>query len=153
MPRPALSASIAAAVVTAACLLQPSRSGAEPIVPDFSPGNFEPGAPIDNPYFPLVPGTIFEYEATLTDDEGEETFQQLRDTVTFETIQIQGVTARVVRAQEFEDGLLAEDTRDYYAQDKAGNVWYLGEDTREILYDDEDNPIGFDTSGTWRARG
>jgi hypothetical protein len=38
-----------------------------------------------------------------------------------------GVTAPVVRDREWLNGVLEEDTRDWYAQDKAGNVWYLGE--------------------------
>jgi len=149
MPR--LWVRYAVAVVFVLTVPLPSVVRADPVVPDFDPANFVPGAPIDNPYFPLVPGTVFKYSANVTDDEGESTFQELEDFVTFNTIQVAGVTVRVVRAREFEDGLLAEDTLDYYAQDKSGNVWYLGEDTKEILYDDDDNPIGFDTSGSWRA--
>jgi len=43
-----------------------------------------------------------------------------------------GVTARVVRDTASGAGRLIEDTFDFYAQDKRGNVWYLGEDTAEL---------------------
>ncbi len=43
-----------------------------------------------------------------------------------------GITARVVRDTVREDGKIVEDTVDWYAQDAAGNVWYLGEDTAEF---------------------
>jgi hypothetical protein len=47
--------------------------------------------------------------------------------------------------------VLTEDTNDYYAQDKAGNVWYMGEDTKAFEYDDSGKLISTDTSGSWRA--
>lgn len=31
------------------------------------------------------------------------------------------------------DGVLAEDTVDWFAQDKQGNVWYFGENTGELV--------------------
>jgi len=43
-----------------------------------------------------------------------------------------GVTARVVRDTVTSDGEIIEDTFDWYAQDKHGTVWYLGEDTAEF---------------------
>ena len=51
--------------------------------------------------------------------------------VTRRTRVIAGITARVVRDTVTEKGELVEDTFDWYAQDRAGNVWYLGEDTKE----------------------
>src|SRR5439155_5807888 len=73
------------------------------------------------------------------------------DFVSFQTKQIAGVTVRVVRSRVFSDGVLAEDTNDYYAQDKSGNVWYMGEDTKAFERDDQGNIISTDTTGTWRA--
>ena len=151
MPRRSFAASLAVSI--AVCLLQPAPSAAAPVVPEFDAGNFEPGAPIDNTYFPLVPGTVYRYQVEVTDDEGETVLERIEEFVTFEAIQIAGVTARVVRAREFEDELLVEDTRDYYAQDKVGSVWYLGEDTEEIEYDDEGNEIGRDSAGSWACGG
>jgi hypothetical protein len=58
-----------------------------------------------------------------------------------------GVTVTVVRDTAWSDGVLAEDTFDWYAEDDAGNVWYFGEDTTEF------NPDGtIDTTfGSWEA--
>ena len=57
---------------------------------------------------------------------------------------ISGVTATVVHDQVFLDGELTEDTFDWYAQDADGNVWYLGEDSREI-----ENGQVVSTEGSW----
>jgi len=143
---------MASAFVTVA--LWGSVARAEPVVPDFSAATFVPGAPIDNRYFPLVPGTVFRYEAELVDpDEPGEDPEEvvLEDFVSFNTVVVNGVVAREVVAKEFIDGLLVEDTRDWFAQDTAGNVWYLGELSTEFEYDDEGNQIGSSTEGSWRA--
>ncbi|AKB28707.1 hypothetical protein MSSIT_1988 [Methanosarcina siciliae T4/M] len=96
---------------------------------------------IDNPYFPLTPGTTFVYE-------GESEGEPIRDEVyvTNETRTVMGVKTIVVRDREFEDGELAEETFDWYAQDKDGNVWYFGEDSREY---DEGEVVS--TEGSWEA--
>jgi hypothetical protein len=122
-------------------------------LPDFSAATFVPGAPIDNPYLPLVPGTTRRYEATLRDEDDPSETEALviEDTVTTQFETVDGVQARVVRAKEWVDGLLVEDTRDFFAQDTAGNVWYLGEDTTAFEYDDEGNLISSSTEGQWRA--
>lgn len=108
---------------------------------DFDPTNFA-GDEIDNPYFPLEPGTTFIYR-------GEKDGAPTRDvmTVTFDTKEILGVTATVVHHLSYEDGVLVEDTFDWFAQDKDGNVWYLGEDTKEL--DENGNVIS--TEGSWEA--
>jgi hypothetical protein len=71
--------------------------------------------------------------------------------VTSQTRTVGGVLARVVHNTVRTDGELDEDTLDYYAQDKFGNVWYLGEDTTSFKRDDEGNIISSDTSGSWHA--
>jgi len=122
----------------------PQRAARSAVVePVFSASDFSPGAPIDNPYFPLVPGTRFRYEATANEVE--------EDLVTNQTIDIAGVQARVVHNTVTDDGEQVEDTKDYYAQDKSGNVWYLGEDTAEFERDDAGNIINTDTTGSWRT--
>ena len=40
-----------------------------------------------------------------------------------------GIRARVVHVVDTERGQMIEETFDYYAQDRTGNVRYLGEDT------------------------
>lgn len=139
-------------VVASICIGLTQTTVAGPTQPTFDPSNFLAGAPIDNPFFPLVAGTTFNSSATVTDpDTGETGLQKDKDFVTFKTAQIGGVTARVVRATSILDGVLIEDTLDYYAQDKSGNVWYLGEDTRSFEYDDNGKLINTDTSGSFRA--
>jgi hypothetical protein len=70
----------------------------------------------------------------------------VRVTVTDNTKDILGISATVVRDQVFVDGKLAEDTLDWYAQDRQGNVWYMGEDTKEY----EDGKV-VSTEGSWEA--
>ncbi len=85
----------------------------------------DPGAfttDVSNPYFPLAPGTVFTY-----DGGGEHSVM----TVTDGTRMIMGIPSVVVRDRVYENGALTEDTFDWYAQDLAGHVWYMGEDTAE----------------------
>jgi hypothetical protein len=97
--------------------------GSEPVKLD--PADFT--TRIDNPYWPMAPGDKWVYRET---DSGTE--QRVEVTVTNRTKQIaNGIEARVVHDVVTEDGQLVEVTDDWYAQDKAGNVWYLGEDTAE----------------------
>jgi hypothetical protein len=82
---------------------------------------------IDNPYWPMRPGSRWVYRET-TPDGGK-----VRDvvTVTRRTKRIaNGVEARVVLDVATEHGKVVEKTEDYYAQDRAGNIWYLGENTK-----------------------
>jgi len=88
--------------------------------PVIHPSNFVDT--IDNPYFTLTPGTTFIYEKTT----GSET-EIVEVNVTDETKVILGVTCVVVHDSATVDGELMEDTIDWYAQDKDGNVWYFGE--------------------------
>ena len=102
------------------------RVGGAPFDPAIDPANFV--ATIDNPYFPLTPGTLFIYEGqTAQGLEHEEFF------VTFNTKVILGVTCIEVRDRSWVNGELTEDTRDYHAQDKDGNVWYFGENATQIV--------------------
>jgi hypothetical protein len=99
--------------------------GAEPV--DLDPKDFT--TRIDHPYWPMDPGMRWTYRET--DQEGAEL--DVVVTVSDQTRKIaNGVTARVVRDTVTEDGKIIEDTFDWYAQDKEGNVWYLGENTAEF---------------------
>lgn len=123
-----------------------------PTLPVFDPATFEPNAPIDNPYFPLNPGTIYVYEGESADEEaGDETEEIIRFATTFDTETIAGVTAKVVRETAWENGFLQEDTNDWFAQDTEGNVWYLGESTTSFEYDEDGNFIGTNNDGAWEA--
>jgi hypothetical protein len=123
-----------------------------PVLPDFGSARFDPGAPIHNPFFPLVPGTVSSYGGTDVDPEtGESVAEHIDTFVTHETKAIEGVSATVVRDTAYENGVLVEDTVDWYAQDTDGNVWYLGELTYAFEYDDEGNYVETSTEGSWEA--
>lgn len=121
---------LGATALALAALPQPLN--ARTVELEFSPANFSDPLDIDNPFFPLVPGTTFVYKAETPDGCEVDVV-----TVTNDTRVIDGVTTRVVHDQAYEDedcdgpepSELVEDTFDYYAQDNSGNVWYFGEDT------------------------
>lgn len=123
---------------TAPAVEAQSNAKAQPLQID--PGNFV--SVIDNPYFPLTPGTTFIYKG-----ETEGVATRTETFVTYDTKLILGVTTTVVHDQGFEKGTLVEDTFDWYAQDVDGNVWYFGEDTKEL--DKNGNVIS--TEGSWEA--
>jgi hypothetical protein len=93
----------------------------------FDKHNFSDSLNIDNKYFPLKPGTTFIYEGMKEGSQAKDVFK-----VTSRTIEIDGVTARVVRDVAIEDGKISEFTDDYFAQDDDGNVWYMGEFTTDV---------------------
>jgi hypothetical protein len=99
--------------------------GPAPYDPVIDPANFVTA--IDNPYFPLQPGTTFIYEGQMPDG-----FERDEVAVTHNTRVILGVTCVEVHDTVFADGVLTEDTLDWFAQDKDGNVWYFGENTHEL---------------------
>jgi hypothetical protein len=97
---------------------------------------------IDNPWLPLRVGASWVYRET--DAEGAEL--RVEVTVLDETREVMGVEARVVHDVVTENGELVEDTYDWYAQDADGNVWYLGEETKEF----EDGKVST-AAGSWEA--
>jgi hypothetical protein len=99
--------------------------GTEPVLPSVEGVTFVDA--VDNPYFPLPVGARWVIEART--DEG---LERIEVEVTADTREIQGVTATVVRDTVTVEGEIVEDTYDWFAQDEAGNVWYLGEDTCEF---------------------
>jgi len=101
------------------------KLGPAPYDPVIDPANFV--AKIDNPFFPLVPGTTFIYEGQTSEGLMRDVFA-----VTHVTRVIDGVTCTEVHDSVFTDGVLTEDTLDWFAQDKDGNVWYFGENTAEL---------------------
>ena len=99
-------------------------------------------ARVDNPWFPLRPGTTLIYR-------GVKDGKPSRDVVTVSrgSTVIDGVPSATVKDDLYLKGKLEERTTDWYAQDSAGNVWYFGEATAEL------NPNGSvkNTSGSWGA--
>jgi len=115
-------------------------SGATDATDDINPADFT--VRIDNPFFPLPPGITFIYKGVKETSKMRDVFA-----VTDRTIVIDGVTCRVIHDRVFVRGVLQENTFDYFAQDRDGNVWYFGEDTEEL--DRHGNVVT--TEGTWRA--
>ena len=132
-----------AVVLAAGCGVSTGKSGNDKKGNSYSP-NIDPAdftTNIDNKYFPLEPGTTLVYEGTTA--EGTE---RIEFTVTHETRRVMGVECVVVRDKVFLNGGLIEDTFDWYAQDRDGNVWYFGEDTKELH-----NGKVESTKGSWEA--
>ena len=130
-PRRTLRTAVLAAVAVSVLVL-PQGAAARRVSIPFDPANFSDPLDIDNPFLPMVVGTTTIYRA-----EGKDGCEEARVTVTSATKVIAGVTARVVHDEAFEDEecdgslVLVERTDDWFAQDDAGNVWYLGEATED----------------------
>ena len=147
--RPSRAVAVLATVLVStsltACGSEPPKSppaGVDGLViptPTPDPEDFVEG--ITNPWLPFTPGSQWLY--TSTGAEGDET---ITTTVMEDTKVVAGVTATVVWDLVLDaKGRTVEETYDWYAQDTAGNVWYLGEDT--TAYEDGEP----DTSGSWEA--
>ena len=144
-----------AALATASCA-GGARHGADPapakgaaLIDPGDGGNYHPKldpagfvAVIDNPYLPLEPGSSWVYEGTVDNQR-----QRIEVVVRPERKKIMGIQATVVRDTVFgADGKPTEVTTDWFAQDASGNVWYLGEDSKDV-----ENGKVTSTKGSWLA--
>jgi hypothetical protein len=84
-------------------------------------------ARVDNPWFPLRPGTRYVYTGVKDGKPSRDVVAVTRRTRT-----IAGVPCVAVDDRLYLRGRLEERTTDWYSQDTAGNVWYLGEATAEL---------------------
>lgn len=109
---------------------------------EIDPDDFVSTGIVGNDYFSLESGRTMVYEGEGEDGE----IIRVEEIYTSDTKVIMGVTCVIVRAMEYENDELIEDTYDWYAQDNEGNVWYFGEDSKEI----EDGVV-VSTSGSWEA--
>jgi hypothetical protein len=111
--------------------------------PVLDPANFV--SVIDNRYFPLPVGRTLVYTGIKDGQSQTDTV-----TVTNQTKIILGITATLVSdvaTVGTNVNTVLEKTFDYYAQDKQGTVWYLGEDTTAFLSNGKT-----DTSGSFLGR-
>jgi hypothetical protein len=144
---PTASSSASAAASLAASATPSASPSAEAIVRN--PAAYVKGQPyevtinpadfvavIDNPFMPLKPGTRISFDGA----------ERVEITITTETKSILGVPATVVRDQVFLNGVLEEDTFDWFTQDRSGNVWYFGEKTAEYA-----NGKVVSTAGSWEG--
>src|SRR5690349_6175135 len=132
IPHLALQAAIVAALLaTPATASGPTAGELAPVhgryAPVIDPARFV--RRIDNPYLPFRPGTRIHFEGVRgrtrqTDDE----------VVASRTRRILGVRCTIVRDTVSEHGRAVERTNDYYAQDRQGNVWYMGEDAFDRVH-------------------
>jgi hypothetical protein len=126
MSAAATAAVLAAGVAVAGAAPVTIHSGAGPGWPKrLHPSDFV--RRVDNPWFPLEPGSFWRYR-------GQKEGVPMTDVVRIArgTKRILGVRTTVVHDTVLIHGRPEEETFDYYAQDRHGNVWYFGEDTKEL---------------------
>jgi hypothetical protein len=131
---------LSALTALATCMAAAPATASLRIPPLPGPSSF--AKQIDNEWFPLRPGTVFVYHGEKDGIRGRDVL-----TVTHRRRMILGIRATVVSDRLYLNGHLAERTTDWYAQDKKGNVWYLGESTATV--DSRGKTIS--TEGSWRA--
>jgi hypothetical protein len=122
-------------VLMVGCTSSYSQEQQKAYAPHIDPADFT--TTIDNEYFPMEPGTIFLYRGGTERD---------RMTVTSDTKKVMGVECVIVDDRAWQGDQLVEQTYDWFAQDKEGNVWYFGEDTKEY-----ENGKVTSTTGSWEA--
>lgn len=118
------------------------------------PAAYDPGQPysvsvtgadlsasITNAFFPAPVGASWTYEAQTA-----EGIERIEVSVPAETKDLWGTSARLVRDTVYVADQMVEDTSDWYGQDGAGNVWYLGEDTAEY-----ENGVLLNHNGAWES--
>ena len=144
MRRPKIAAAITGAALLAGAAFSATGAnagaplGASSQAPAVDPSNFV--RHVTNPFYPLKPGTLLVYRGTR---DGQ--LQTDRVYVTYRTKEILGVRTTVVRDIARHGSRVLEKTFDWFAQDKAGTVWYFGENTKSF----ENGKV--DTEGSWKA--
>ncbi len=118
----------------------------KPVLPDFSAATFVPGTAVDNPYFPVGAGPTKSYYGA-----NEEESERIELSYAGPGKTLLGVETVAQLDRVTEDGVVVEETYDYYAQDTDGNVWYMGEDVVNYRYDDDGNFLGTDNASAWLA--
>ena len=111
---------------------------------DFDRSNFDNSTTVDNKWSPLVPGAYSVFEGSAIED-GERISRRVVTTVTDLTKEINGVNTVVVWERDYNEGQLVEAELAFFAQDKYGNVWHMGE------YPEEYEDGKFDKAPGWLA--
>jgi len=139
------SLALGLALLAASCGDDPSAS---PVVDPGDGGRYAPRIDpagfveiVDNPFLPLGVGGRWVYEG---ESDGEK--ERIEVVVTDQRREVMGVSTVVVRDTVTVAGQLVEDTYDWYAQDRVGNVWYFGEDVKDF----EAGKV-VSTAGSWEA--
>jgi hypothetical protein len=111
---------------------------------DFERTNFHNSTTVDNKWMPLEPGAHAVFEGSAIED-GQRISRRVVSTVTDLSKQIDGVNSVVVWERDYNDGQLVEAELGFFAQDKYGNVWHMGE------YPEEYEEGNFDKAPGWLA--
>jgi hypothetical protein len=119
------------------------NASAKSACPVIDPSNFV--SSITNPYLSLIPGTVFHSVNRIIDGT-DTSYEHIEVSVTTDTKIIVGVHCRVVHDVVKVEGNVTEDTYDWYAQDKSGNVWYFGEHSKSLK-----DKNGWTTEGSWKT--
>ena len=112
-----------------------TTTSAAPFVPNFAAATFNSSAAIDHPYFPLINAAIYRYEGVTVDENNDPITAAFEFHPVTTGLTILGVQTTSRLDRSFVDGLVQEDTIDYFAQGTVGNVWYMGEDVTNYVYD------------------
>ncbi len=129
----------ATTTTTVAPVIDPGDGGS--YSPTIDPARFV--RDVDNPYYPLTPGARWVYEGEA-DTPGKTEHTEV--VVLAERKEILGVSTTVVRDTVSVDGVVIEDTYDWFAQDDEGNVWYFGESVKNY-----ENGRFVDSHGSFEA--
>jgi len=116
-----------------------ARFGHAPYDPQVNSTDFS--IVVDNPYMPFIQGRILVYEKHTAEGIERIEVSTLRDTAV-----IDNVECLAVREYETFNGVLVEESINWIAQHKNGDVWYFGEISK--IYED-----GFleTIEGSWRS--
>jgi hypothetical protein len=129
--------------LAALMLATPSCGGTECGKADYDPA-INPASftsVVDNPFYTLTPGTVFVYEKQTSTG-----IERIETAVTDQAKTVMGIGCTVVWDRVWLDDVLIEETWDWFAQDGDGNVWYMGEDSREM-----DGETILNHKGSWEA--
>ncbi len=96
---------------------------------------------IDNQFLPIKVGSTYVYTA-----ETDQGMERTEVKVLPQTKVVMGITCTVVRDRVSLNGEIVEDTYDWFAQDKDGNVWYFGE-----IVDNYVDGVVANHYGSWEA--
>lgn len=124
-------------IAFSSCKKEDIREIDESYNPVIKPEDFTKSTVINNPYFRFDAGKTYIYQGQTED--GLERIVVKRRAI---TKQIMGITCVVVNDSVTLNGILIENTDDWYAQDNTGNVWYFGEDVKN-----------YNTNGTYKDKG
>ena len=105
-----------------------ANQGTESLVEPFDAVNFgDNSAEITNQWIPMKPGTRYVYEGTTVEDDGTVVPHRVEINITDLTKLVGGIRSRVTWDLDYGDGELVEAELAFFAQDKDGNVWRMGE--------------------------